>query len=944
MMIQAAVNKNAQNQLLFLKKLITAFVITFFFFAFTTFAQAKTYALGDIKDTSPITIDPPKYVPSSRNDDVIVGRTDVIIGVATFKSSSRSKLLSNNNFESESVITLPNEKDWSDVVTPVKNQGGCGSCVIFSTTGALESFLLRKNKKTFDISEQYGLSCHMPANLCNKGTMISSYLSPLKTMGTSEELSQYPYTASFGSCSSAGKFLTAYNFAFKVNSYEKVGIKTADDLKATLVKYGPVVGAMNVHNSFMNYTSGIYKPNQIEQDLGGHAILIVGYSDTIGGFKVKNSWGTDWGDKGFFWISYDQVGGKSDFGTRGGGVFAITDASAPNVAPQYLISSHNVTPSSAKAGSSFTFTANLNMALPRDWKVKIDLGSGVLSQMTMFAGGGTTNYSLSRNLSNIGTYTYKIGIYDSRDILQGVVSSGIYKVESAAPVVTTTGYTKIANDGSILADSAKLGSGSKDWACTKDNKTGLIWEIKTTDGGLRDSTKTYTWDKGNDFATFVNSQSLCGSSDWRLPTNEEFKGLVYCSDGKMKTLGKDEYGSICTGLPTKPTINTTYFPNTQSNWFWSSSSYAYYSYYAWYVYFDSGYSGYLNKNDYGYVRLVRNSSNSPIVNPTPVIVPTVTNFAPTLKLISNSPDAVISPMANYNVGVSYNIMVQANDVDGNLISVDINWGDSTKESKAASNGSQIALSHTYTTAGNYTWSVIASDSKGSSSSSISKTLKVENKSVPVVVNPPVSNSGYTKIANNGSTLSDSAQLGSAPTDWACTKDNKTGLIWEVKTDDGGLRDKDWIYTWYKPEGDNGGSAGYTDRDSFFGTPNCSTKDNCNTYALTNAVNKQGLCGAKDWRMPTNEELKGLVFCSDGKTKALGKNEDGFICASNTWDSIKTTQPTINNTYFPNTQDSLFWSSSPSANDSYFAWLVGFSNGFSYGDFKSGNNNVRLVRG
>ena len=72
----------------------------------------------------------------------------------------------------------------------------------------------------------------------------------------------------------------------------------------------------------------------------------------------------------------------------------------------------------------------------------------------------------------------------------------------------------------------------------------------------------------------------------------------------------------------------------------------------------------------------------------------------------------------------------------------------------------------------------------------------------------VTASGYSKISNSGSVLPDTATLGSGANDWACTKDNKTGLIWEVKTDDGGLRDKDWYYSWYKPNGDNGGDVGY----------------------------------------------------------------------------------------------------------------------------------------
>jgi hypothetical protein len=180
-------------------------------------------------------------------------------------------------------------------------------------------------------------------------------------------------------------------------------------------------------------------------------------------------------------------------------------------------------------------------------------------------------------------------------------------------------------------------------------------------------------------------------------------------------------------------------------------------------------------------------------------------------------------------------------------------------------------------------------------------------------------------------LPDTAKLGSGSNDWACTKDNKSGLTWEVKTDDGGLRDKDWTYSWYKPSGDNGGFAGYT--DTTYGAPNCSTKDNCNTDAFTNAVNAKGLCGKNDWRMPTKDELMKLVYCSDGKYDTDG------ACTNYT----SVTRPTINSTYFPNTLSDWYWSSSPYAGYSSNAWLVDFYDGYSSDDVKYFNYFVRLVR-
>jgi hypothetical protein len=188
----------------------------------------------------------------------------------------------------------------------------------------------------------------------------------------------------------------------------------------------------------------------------------------------------------------------------------------------------------------------------------------------------------------------------------------------------------------------------------------------------------------------------------------------------------------------------------------------------------------------------------------------------------------------------------------------------------------------------------------------------------------VTASGYSKISNSGAVLPDNATLGGGANDWACTKDNKTGLIWEVKTDDDGLRDKDWVYSWYKPNGDNGGSVGYTDIDKIYGVPKCSTKDNCNTDAFINAVNSKSLCGKKDWRMPTIDELKGLLAIESTINQPL--NELLSIDAN----------------YFPNT-NFWYWSSSPNADGSSHAWLVYFGYGNSDNHFKDFNHFVRLVR-
>jgi hypothetical protein len=236
-------------------------------------------------------------------------------------------------------------------------------------------------------------------------------------------------------------------------------------------------------------------------------------------------------------------------------------------------------------GTTFKFTATLDEPLMTGNKVKIDFGKGGLKAMNCNA----TTCTLSSNALPIGvsTGTYKIGIYNASNVLQGSTSDGAYVISSTTSnaAVSTTGYTKIANNGSTLSDSAKLGKNPTDWACTKDNNTGLIWEVKTTDGGLRDKDKYYNWNDSFKFATDVNSQGLCGAKDWRLPT-------------------KDDLFSIVKSGVANPSIDTAYFPNTKSNWFWSSSPDARSSNGAWIVEFYSNIIMPSNR-DYGFVRLVR---------------------------------------------------------------------------------------------------------------------------------------------------------------------------------------------------------------------------------------------------------------------------------------------------------------------------------------------------
>lgn len=347
------------------------------------------------------------------------------------------------------------------------------------------------------------------------------------------------------------------------------------------------------------------------------------------------------------------------------------------------ITSTSVSPNSAPAGTKFKFIATLDSPLVTGDKVKIELGK----QLKSMTGTGT-QYAFSQTIFTTGKQNYKVGIYNAKNVLQGVVNAGTYTVTSAspvnhaptltlssadksatanaaytvtlnakdvdanlssitmswgdstppdtlvatdgkdlifthtyvkegkfvlsaiakdnalpalsskaitktitvaAPVVVKSNYSKIANDGSILKDTSTLGTDAKDWACTKDNRTGLIWEVKTLDGGLHDASKGYNSQYGiafamqygaNQLVTDTNSANFCGSSDWRLPTLSELNSLaVYsltsssesssCINGRCTS---DISGYYSSSEP----INTTYFPNFYGGSFFTSSSTEFY--------------------------------------------------------------------------------------------------------------------------------------------------------------------------------------------------------------------------------------------------------------------------------------------------------------------------------------------------------------------------------
>lgn len=196
-----------------------------------------------------------------------------------------------------SVNSVVGDADWvaSGKVSPVKNQGNCGSCWAFSAVGVLESWALFKNQ-VVSLSEQQIVDCSKSYGNegCNGGFNYKG-LAYVKDHGLSTE-SQYPYTAKTGTC-------RINSGDFKISSVTTVKGCTAVQ---TAIQSHPVGVSADATN-WSRYASGIF--NNCGKNLN-HDILLVGYTSSY--YTIKNSWGATWGEKGFIRLAPGNTCGICD--------------------------------------------------------------------------------------------------------------------------------------------------------------------------------------------------------------------------------------------------------------------------------------------------------------------------------------------------------------------------------------------------------------------------------------------------------------------------------------------------------------------------------------------------------------------------------------------------------------------------------------------------------
>ena len=211
--------------------------------------------------------------------------------------------------------------NWVDrgVVTSVKNQGACGSCVGFSTAAALESNYLLRNHLAIDVSEQYMLDNAGVVNC--RGSKIGTVLNFLESRGSAAEADD-PYTAPPMTRPAPPAGIP---ISYRVESWDFLprpedilsdpsilaDFDNPKFIKRWLCQYGPLVASMWATPEFQSYaptTNGNEVFDGGTDKGAGHALLIVGWDDARGAWLVKNSWGTTWGLNGFGWVKYRHLG------------------------------------------------------------------------------------------------------------------------------------------------------------------------------------------------------------------------------------------------------------------------------------------------------------------------------------------------------------------------------------------------------------------------------------------------------------------------------------------------------------------------------------------------------------------------------------------------------------------------------------------------------------
>jgi hypothetical protein len=340
------------------------------------------------------------------------------------------------------------------------------------------------------------------------------------------------------------------------------------------------------------------------------------------------------------------------FNTSTGAVTGTPTATYATANLVFSVSDANNVVNSTTSTVSFTVVVPHISATATTTAQSLTVGTAMASFTPLTASGGTTPYTYSYtgtlpaglsfntstgNVTGTPNATYAtasliFSVKDANNVVASTTSHVFFTVVDGAVVVARnlndTGVTAnqcyqagsdtlvaCGSAGALALNNAQDGMAGRDanpatnsntdgklgfsftsvtGGCVQDNVTGLMWEVKTADSGLRDWNKTYTnigdssAGDASAYPAAVNATNLCGFNDWRLPTADELQSIV-------------DYSVAYPG----PTIDASWFPHTKGNWFWSASLDVGDFNGAWYANFNRGGASNANRGNVAFVRLVR---------------------------------------------------------------------------------------------------------------------------------------------------------------------------------------------------------------------------------------------------------------------------------------------------------------------------------------------------